>query len=139
MRDGTDNDLKAFAAADNQFGRDSSGSSTIEVPELREGQSVNLPEIAGDTNGHTSFDPHYYLKVSDNFRETIKNGVSMYDDELDVLSSVLEGILAREAIRKDPMPFSIIVFSRLENLLKSLVDYPATGLQALQPNFKKVV
>lgn len=132
--------MKAFAAADYPFVPDSSSSSyVIDVPGHYEGSSVNLPGNAGDRDGHTLLDPHHYLKFTDDFRETLDNNVVMDDDELDILSSVLEDILARESVGKAPMPFSIIVFSRLEKLLKSLVDYPARVQQASPPNFRNVV
>lgn len=111
----------------------------MDVPGHQAGPSVNLPGNAGDMDGHNLLDPHYYLKFTDDFRESITNGVAMYNDELDMLSSVLEDILGREALGKVPMPFSIIVFARLEKLLKSLVDYPSRGQQDSQPNFRNVV
>jgi hypothetical protein len=111
----------------------------MNVPGHHAGPSVNLLGNAGNTDGHNLLDPHYYLKFTDDFRETLNNGVAMYDDELDMLSSVLEDILGREALGKVPMSFSVIVFARLEKLLKSLVDYPAKGQQASQPKFRNVV
>lgn len=140
MIESTDNNLKAFAAADDQFGPDSSDSSqTIDVPRHHEGPSVDLSGNAGDTEDHTLLDADYYLKFTDDFRERLETCVAIYDEELDMISSVLEEILAREAVGKNPMPFGIIIYSRLEKLLKSLINYPARSQQASQPNFRKVL
>ncbi len=140
ITENTDNNFKSFIVENAQFGPGSTSPfHPVDILRHHAGPDVVLQDNSGDNQNHALHDAHYYLKFTDDFRDTLDNGVAMYDEELDILSSVLEDILEREAVGKAPMQFSTIVFARLEKLLKSLIDHPRRDQQTSQPNFRNAV